>query len=288
VVSLAVDELKRKRPEWTPWLALVDEVLRESTKEAWTSVVPPRPASHPPMPALSGAAVAVPAKLLRDLVDRFAAAARGGTPKMLAAANLLRGDVDPARIFHASLTQDADDVAELSSSANIDPEALQAVVTLLGVPFLQACRAAWATSNGTPWTEGHCRTCGAWPAFAEVRGVERSRFYRCGRCGSEWHAEILRCAYCRSTNHDEMVSLLPEKEKARGAIDACRRCSGYVKVFTRLQGCPPLAVMLEDLASVDLDVAALDAGYRRPSRAGCTPALSVQIAGGRRFLAWNA
>jgi hypothetical protein len=33
--------------------------------------------------------------------------------------------------------------------------------------------------------------------------------------------------------------------------------------------------MLEDLASVDLDVAALDQGYARPSSAGCSIALSV-------------
>ena len=237
----AVGDLKRKRPEWTPWLALVDEALRESTRSEWASIVPPRPASHPPMPALSGAAIAVPAKLLRDLVARFGAASRGGTPKVLAAISLLRGDVDVARVFHASLTQDVDHVGELASSGDVDPEALEAVVTLLGVPFLQACRTAWAASNGAPWTEGYCRICGAWPAFAEVRGVERTRFYRCGRCGSDWHAEILRCAYCQSTNHDEMVSLLPEKEKARGALDACRLCHGYVKVFTRLQGCPPLA-----------------------------------------------
>lgn len=288
MASRAVDDLKRTRPEWTPWLALVDEALRESTNAAWASVVPARTASAPGMPALSGTIVTVPDKMLRDLLSRFARAARGSTPKMQSAAGLLRGDVDLARVFHASLTQQAADVGELASDGNVDPEALQAVVTLLGVAFLQACRTAWATSNGTSWTEGYCRLCGAWPAFAEVRGVERSRFYRCGRCGSEWYAEILRCAYCRSTNHDEMVSLVPEKDKARGTIDACRRCRGYVKVFTRLQGCSPLAVLLEDLASVDLDVAALEAGYSRPSGAGCAPAVSVQIANGRRFLAWNA
>ena len=61
---------------------------------------------------------------------------------------------------------------------------------------------------------------------------------------------------------------MPEKAGARAVIDACKRCLGYVKTFTRLQGCPPDTVMLEDLASVALDVAALEQGYTRPAGAG--------------------
>jgi FdhE protein len=51
-------------------------------------------------------------------------------------------------------------------------------------------------------------------------------------------------------------------------IDACKRCLGYVKTFTTLQGSPPAKVMVDDLASVDLDIAALEQGYRRPAGAG--------------------
>ena len=137
--------------------------------------------------------------------------------------------------------------------------------------------------------EGYCPVCGSWPAFAEVRGIERSRYFRCGRCGGEWHSETLRCAYCVMTDHNELVTLVPEKNEAHAVIDACKRCLGYVKTFTRLQGCPSDAVIVEDLASVALDVAALEQGYRRPSDAAYPLDVTVTDTGeARRFFAWNA
>ena len=51
-------------------------------------------------------------------------------------------------------------------------------------------------------------------------------------------------------------------------IDACRRCLGYVKTLTTLQGSPPAKILLDDLATVDLDVAAFERGYGRPEGAG--------------------
>lgn len=68
---------------------------------------------------------------------------------------------------------------------------------------------------------------------------------------------------------------MPESADRAGSIEACRKCGGYLKVFTRLQGCAPQVVMLEDLASVDLDIAAIEQGYAR--RAGLGYPLSVSV-----------
>ena len=69
-------------------------------------------------------------------------------------------------------------------------------------------------------------------------------------------------------DHQELVSLVPEKSGSNSVIDACKHCFGYVKTFTTLQGSPPAQVFLEDLASAHLDVAALEQGYKRPEGAG--------------------
>ena len=71
-------------------------------------------------------------------------------------------------------------------------------------------------------------------------------------------------------------------------IDACKRCLGYVKTFTGFRDARPAKVMLEDLASVDLDVAALEQGYTRP--AGADYPLDVMVTEserGARLFAWN-
>jgi FdhE protein len=70
------------------------------------------------------------------------------------------------------------------------------------------------------------------------------------------------------TDHNELASLVPEKGDSTGVVNVCKRCLGYIKTFTRLQGSPPAGIVVDDLASVALDVAALEQGYKRPQGLG--------------------
>ena len=89
----------------------------------------------------------------------------------------LREDLDVLTLFTASLCQDSERVTEVAAASGADAEALQAVIALLPVPFLHACNRRWASSISESWVEGYCPVCGSWPAFAEVRGIERSRSF---------------------------------------------------------------------------------------------------------------
>jgi len=95
----------------------------------------------------------------------------------------------------------------------------------------------------------------------------------------------LFCPYCGITDHEELVSLVPERSGANSVIEACKHCLGYVKSFTLLQGSQPTKVLLDDLASVDLDVAAVEQGYRRPQGAGYALAAMVMGDGQMKILA---
>jgi FdhE protein len=298
----AVNGLKRQRPEWEPWLAVVEEVLREAGTSTWDVAVPAgdclsaeaagakAAARRATVPLLAGATIGLQASAVRRLLERLIhIGSRSGTPKMATLAVAVRAELDVLTLFTASLCQDSARIEEVAAASGADAEALQAVVALLAVPFLHACTHRHASSISESWVEGYCPLCGSWPAFAEVRGIERSRYFRCGRCGGEWHARILHCPYCAMSNHDELIALVPEKGGSHATIDACSRCRGYVKTFTRLQACPAGTIILEDLASVDLDFAALEQGYARPACAGYP--LDVRVsdtAARRRFFAWNA
>lgn len=283
--------LERQRPEWGPWLAVVEETLREADAPVWDAAVPDdacRP--HITTPLLAGATVAVEARTVRRLIQRLiGVASRSGTPEMATLRSVLKADPDALALFRASLCQDSLPATETAASCGADAGALQAVIALVSVPFLHACTRRWARALPPNWLEGYCPVCAAWPAFAETRGIERNRFFRCGRCGGEWHARPLRCPYCGVDDHNALVSLVPESDGCNAVIEGCRSCLGYVKTFTRLQGCAPGTVMLDDLASVHLDVAALEQGYVRPHGAGHP--LDVTVIGnndGRRFLVWKA
>jgi FdhE protein len=309
MADAALQGLKRQRPEWEPWLVVIEEILREAESPTWEAAVPACSDADAPgeraavgsaeapeagaaagtaVPRLAGMTIALKAASVRRLLDRLIRiAALSGPPKMATLGTLLRANVDVLKLFTASLRQDTDRVKEVAAS-DADAEALQAVAALVPVPFLQACNRCWASSIPESWQAPYCPVCGSWPAFAEVRGIERQRYFRCGRCGGAWHARSLSCPYCAMGDHDELVNLLPEKSGSHPVIEACRRCRGYVKTFTTLQGCPPATVMVEDLASVDLDVAALDHGYRRPTGQGYSVDVAVIDKGAtRRFLWWK-
>jgi FdhE protein len=294
--ATALSGLRRTRPEWEPWLAVVEQALREAETPSWDGVVPtalglPEAPSLPQTtPRLSGSAVSVTASAVRRWLERLIrSASRSGTSTMATLSSALEADLDVLTLFEASLRQDSKRVKDMAARSGANEEAFQAVVALVPVPFLQACNRRWASSISESWVEGYCPVCGSWPAFAEVRGIERSRHFRCGRCGGAWHARSLHCPYCAMHDHDALVSLVPEKTGSQAVIDACKSCLGYVKTFTTLQGCPPGTVMLDDLASVALDIAALEQGYSRPSGAGYPLEVTVtEQAAARRFFSWNA
>jgi FdhE protein len=287
----ALNVLRRERPEWEPWLAVVDEILREAGSSAWEAAVPAAaPAQRTAFPLLAGTTLTIETDLVRRLFERLIRiASRARTPKMLSLKAALHADLEWAALFTASLCQSSDRINEIAAVSGADAEALHAVVALLPVPFLHACNRRWASSISASWVEGYCPVCGSLPAFAEVRGIERNRYFRCCRCGGEWHARALYCPYCAMSDHAELVALVPEKDGANAVIDACQRCLGYVKIFTRLQGCSPGAVMLEDLTSVDLDVAAIEHGFARPPGPGLALGITVTDKGARRgFFAWKS
>lgn len=270
-------DLGREFPEWQPWLTIVEEVLREATDSKWEAFVPQSlPSREGKAPLLAGAKLALEMTIVADWLERLMRTAyRSGAPKMLTLDRAKQANLDTAELFKFSLCQNGKRLEETAVDLGVDADAFQAVAALLPVPFLQACNRRWQQSINESWAEGYCPVCGAWPAFAEVRGIERSRYLRCGRCGGGWQAQCLSCPYCGMTDHEELVSLVPEKSGTNAVIDACRRCLGYVKTFTTLQGSAPAKVMLDDLASVALDIASLEQGYRRPEGAGYS--LDIEI-----------
>jgi FdhE protein len=265
-----VQDLGRAYPEWQPWLTIVEEVLREATDSKWEVFVPELTQSRESkVPLLAGAKLALEMTVVSGWLERLMRIAyRSGAPKMSTLNGAKQARVNTIDLFRFSLCQNGKWLTEAAIDLGVDAGAFQAVAALVPVPFLQACNRRWQQSINESWIEGYCPVCGAWPAFAEVRGIERSRYLRCGRCGGGWQAQCLSCPYCGMTDHEELVSLVPEKNGLNAVIDACKRCLGYVKTFTTLQGSPPAKVMVDDLARVDLDIAALEQGYRRPEGVG--------------------
>jgi FdhE protein len=272
-----LDKLHKRHPEWAPWLAVVRETLRECTNPQWDSLVPlPAAVQNGKVPLLAEASLDLAQSLVPALISRLIRiACQNGTSQMASLKRLEQPGVDVRVLFRAALRQDRNYINEVAAAHGAEPAALQAVIAMAPLPFLHACNRAWARSIAPGWVESYCPICGAWPALAEVRGIERTRHFRCSRCGGEWRAQFLLCPFCGTTDHNELLSLVPENRGDNSTIDACKRCMGYIKSFATLQGSPPAKVFIDDLESVELDVAAVHQGYQRPEGAGYSLNLTV-------------
>lgn len=269
--------LDAEHPEWRRLLVVIEEALRETERPQWTRFVPTL--EHPGCsgrPLLDGAVINVaPRPVGRWVRHILAIAAAAGTDVEPPATATMAGWLDPLSLFEAAVSQDVDRLDELARAHGDDRGVLRGLAPLIAMPMLQACRRAWAERVPTGWAHGYCPMCGGWPALAEIRGLDGERHLRCASCGSDWRIEWLRCPFCGEGDHETLGSLVSPDSLERQTIEVCDACRGYVKTITTLTPMPPEHVVLQDLATLVLDVAALEHDYRRPAAKGHAVAVSV-------------
>ena len=255
-----IDALARDHAELAPWLRLLEEALAAMKDRAWSE-----PLSNLSAPSEGQAPLLANLKIPVDGV-----AAQALARKLLSLASG-SGSLESDRIgaqealalLEATINQDEDPARAVAEAIGVGPAALGPVASLAAMPVLHACR----ERLGGPELKssfGYCPVCAAWPAFSELRGLERTRFLRCGRCGAGWKAEPIHCIYCGERDHERLGALVPEERAEARRVDVCKACGGYLKAVATLGALAPDAIALEDLATVDLDLAALERGYARP------------------------
>jgi FdhE protein len=262
VSAPALERLHGQNPEWRPWLDLLCAVRDEMTARPCDAAVPDVPSSAAGRPLLDGAELTPAAAAADAWVRRLLtlAARHGGPAASLAAAARSRS-LDAASLLEAAIAADRARLDAVADATGADADALAAVAPLAAMPLLQACGRRWRSRMPASWDHGYCPTCGAWPAYAEARGLERARRLRCARCGGDWWIEWLRCPHCGTRDHERLGALVPEGLAERRKVETCGACRRYVKTVTTLTPTAPADVAVEDLATVELDVAALAHGY---------------------------
>ena len=111
------------------------------------------------------------------------------------------------------------------------------------------------------WDHGFCPVCGSWPLLGEFRGLEQTRFLRCGLCAAGWEFPRLRCPFCGTADHRQLGYFYAEAEEGKYRAATCAVCRGYVKMVSVLGELPPPRLLVMDLATMHLDLVAADRGY---------------------------
>ena len=107
------------------------------------------------------------------------------------------------------------------------------------VPFLHACNRQWARRS-LPSLDG-----GILSRVRLLAGICRNARHRAHPLlpVRPVRRRVARppavLPYCALDDHDELVYTRAGEERSNAVHRRCKRCHGYVKTFTRLQGCPP-------------------------------------------------
>jgi len=234
-------------------------------------------------PAVQNAVAAMTAGAeLRLAAGRFplldlAAAVQPVAAGIPAAVSALAGTALPDQLRAAGVAlRDAGDAerAGLVEAWLEDSLGVEAVpgfwVRVAAGPILEGARAGIGTPDRDAWTGAACPACGG-AAQVSVIAEESGEFMGgsprslvCGRCAGWWTFPRAVCAWCSESDPNRLPSFVPDGRRAV-RIDGCESCGHYVKTFDlREPGGADLVPLVDDVATVPLDLWAQDQGLARP------------------------
>ena len=126
-------------------------------------------------------------------------------------------------------------------------------------PFLSRCAEVLQQRDELAiWTHPHCGLCGGEPDFAVITPAAE-RHLICGRCTLRWKYEPLTCPYCGNADRTRITSFAtPDGQYRVYACDACKR---YLKAYDGRRATRPVMPMVDMVATLPLDAAAIQRGY---------------------------
>ena len=140
-------------------------------------------------------------------------------------------------------------------AAGLEPVFLQAMR-----PFLtRSADAIMAKTDLLGWTHGTCPLCAGEPDFAVITPAA-DRVLLCGRCSARWRFHQLTCPFCLNADRGRLTSFASRDGQYR--LYACNACQRYLKAFDARRASRPVMPIVDGVATLPLDAAAIQKGYK--------------------------
>lgn len=236
---------------------------------------PPQPSASVPLLHEQTLAVDV-GQATRLLQEMSGVLAHHGLP---ASAELIevvtRGRLNILELIQAGIQVQTDSLEQLALRTGLPDSLVRVMAHMTAMAILAVLGRSVEAKALQSWRAGYCPVCAAWPTAAEFRGLERDRWLRCGRCGIGWRYPHQQCPFCGNSDHRSLRYFAEEGKQDSQRVEVCEQCRGYVKTFATLGPWSHGEVLLQDLVTVEFDLAAQEREYRRPEGLGFP--LAVQI-----------
>ena len=144
----------------------------------------------------------------------------------------------------------------------LDPlaEGLETVLQQAMRPVLTRCAdAILAKTDLSAWTHHICPLCGGEPDLAVITPAAE-RLLICSRCAARWKFDQISCPYCLNDDRGTITSLASRDGRYR--LSCCDSCMRYVKAYDARRAGRPVLPVVDSVATLPLDAAAMQRGYR--------------------------
>lgn len=127
-------------------------------------------------------------------------------------------------------------------------------------PFLtRSADAIMARVDFSAWRHGTCPLCAGEPDFSVIT-PSADRLLLCSRCAARWRFPQLTCPFCLNADRGRITSFASRDGQYR--LYACDKCQRYLKAFDSRHAARPVMPAVDTVATLPLDAAAMQKGYR--------------------------
>jgi FdhE protein len=139
--------------------------------------------------------------------------------------------------------------------AGLEPLLVQAMR-----PFLSRCAdAVMARTAFSSWRHGNCPLCGGEPDFSVIT-PSAERLLICSRCTTRWPFNQLGCPFCLNEDRSRITSFATRDGLYR--LNGCDVCQRYLKAYDGRNAARQVMPVVDAIATLPLDAAAVQRGYR--------------------------
>lgn len=269
-----LSKLKQTQPELEPLLEYYQALLtaQEQTQASFhpdlggLDIETRRRRNSEGMPLLESEDVKIDWAMFDDLLDRIVQISRRYAEPSSNVATW------PAMVASRGRWQDELLEGLLEDKAILDDLAARAGVGLDEFTFL-ACQAvspflaAYAEGlkdviDDQAWLKGRCPVCGGQPMMAKLEQETGKRLLQCHLCRTQWSFKRLECPFCGNGDQGTL-RFFYDQEDPLYRVDVCDECKAYLKTVDARQTNDEVVPLVENLATVHLDVIAAREGFRK-------------------------
>ncbi len=221
------------------------------------------------LPVIDPAKLQVGEREIKDLLRQICATLAEQTGgENLESAWLLEaiesGQLNPTEMTRKVLAYDRGYFEQLSEEMSKDKEGVIFIVTALVAPFLRVCATSVRDKVDLDLAlTKRCPVCGGAPLMAKLRREDGKRMLECSLCNTQWIFERLKCPFCSNEEQGTLGFFFIEEESAY-RVYKCDKCKRYIKTVDerKMAEGKPRALVVEDVATLYLDMAAVEEGYQ--------------------------